>query len=124
MTESLAHQHPDHTFATPPATPFDGLEVATTGADTLRATVRVTGTLLPDNARVLTSVLRTHLAVGRRYLRVDLAAACVGDPAVIDALVETRRAIVALGGMLVFENAGPRVVDAVRHAALHVRPAG
>ena len=107
-----------------PAAPTELLEVATVRSDTLRASVRVTGTLLPGAAPLLTSVLRTHLAVGRRYLRVDLADTCVNDPAVIAALLETRRAIVALGGMLVFENAGPRVIDAVRNAALHVRTAG
>lgn len=123
MAENLAREHADRPPAAAHPAPPGDLEVATTGVDTLRASVRVTGTLLPDTARVLTSMLRTHLAVGRRYLRVDLAGACVDDPAVVDALVETRRTIVAMGGMLVFENAGPRVVDAVRHAALHVRPA-
>ena len=101
--------------------PFVGLEVATLSSDTLRAGVRVVGTLQPSTAPLLTSVLRTHIAGGRRYLRVDLAAASVDEPEVIDALLEARRAVLELGGMLVFENAGPRVVDAVRRATLNTR---
>ncbi|WP_375482024.1 STAS domain-containing protein [uncultured Jatrophihabitans sp.] len=101
--------------------PFVGLEVATLNADTLRASLRVTGTLVPAGAGLLTSVLRTHIAGGRRYLRVDLAQARIDDPAIIEALVDARHAVAALGGMLVFENAGPRVVDAMRQASLFVR---
>ena len=101
--------------------PFVGLEVATLNSDTLRASLRVVGTLVPAGAGLLTSVLRTHIAGGRRYLRVDLAQAQIDDPAIIEALVEARRAVSALGGMLVFENAGPRIVDAMRQASLFVR---
>lgn len=104
-----------------PAPVFLGLEVATLSSDTLRAGVRVIGTLLPSTAPLLTSVLRTHIAGGRRYLRVDLSAASVDEPEVIDALIEARRSVADLGGMLVFENAGPRVVDAIRRATLNAR---
>ena len=103
------------------AAPFVGVEVATLRADHLRASVRVTGTVRPAAAALLTSVLRTHLAAGRRYLRVDLAGADVTDLAVVDALVEARRSVVDRGGMLVLENAGPCVVDAIRRATLFVR---
>ena len=103
------------------AAPFVGVEVATLRADHLRANILVTGTLRPAAVSLLTSVLRTHLAAGRRYLRVDLAGADVTDPAVVETLVEARRSVVDLGGMLVFENAGPLVVDAIRRATLFVR---
>lgn len=103
----------------PPA----GLEVATVSADALRANVRVVGDLVPASAPLLTSILRAHVAAGRRYLRVDLAAATVSDPAVVDALVAAHSDVHDLGGMLVFENAGPQVVDAIRSATLFVRPA-
>lgn len=105
----------------PAAEQFVGFEVATLSADHVRASIRVTGTMLPSAAPLLASVLRTHLAGGRRYLRVDLAAAQVSEPAVIEALVDARRSVNALGGTLVFENAGPRIVDAIRRATLFVR---
>lgn len=104
------------------ATVPEGLEVATLSADTLRANIRVTGPLLPATSSLLTSILNTHVSSGRRYLRVDLAGAEVADPAVVELLVGAHRSIADLGGMLVFENAGPRVVDAIRGADLFVRP--
>jgi anti-anti-sigma regulatory factor len=110
--------------AMPESTPFTGaetypdLEVATLSADTLRASIRVTGTLVPNTASLVTSILRTHVAAGRRYLRVDLAGAHFTDDGVVAALVSAHRTISDLGGMLVFENAGPRMVDAIRSATL------
>lgn len=105
------------------AEPFVGLEVATVSADALRAGVRVTGELLEATAPLLHSVLGTHLSAGRRYLRVDLAQAVVGDPKVVDVLVEAHTAVSELGGMLIFENAGPQVMEAVRSVSLFVRSA-
>ena len=99
-----------------------GLEVTTLSADTLRASIRVVGSLRPSTAPLLTSVLRTHVSAGRRYLRVDLATAQVTDTTVVSALVDVHRSVHALGGMLVFENAGPRLVDAIRDAAMFVAP--
>lgn len=103
-------------------TRFDGLEVATTGSDTLRASITVRGELAPASAALLTSVLRTHVVAGRRYLRVDLAAARITGPGVLAGLVAAHDTIAELGGMLVFENAGPDVVDAIRAATLFVAP--
>lgn len=116
------HAVPPETAA-PDAEPFTGFEVATLSADTLRASIRVTGILVPNTAPLLTSVLRTHVTAGRRYLRVDLATARITDGAVVEALVAAHRTISDLGGMLVFENAGPRVIDALRNDTLFVRPA-
>jgi anti-anti-sigma regulatory factor len=112
--------------AMPESVPFIGaasqpdLEVATLSADTLRASIRVVGTLAPSTASLVTSILRTHVSAGRRYLRVDLSGAQFADEAVIAALVSSHRTISDLGGMLVFENAGPRMVDAIRSATLFV----
>lgn len=97
------------------------LEVATTSADALRASVRVVGALAPATAPVLTSVLRTHVTAGRRYIRVDLGAATVTDSKVVEALVRAHSDVNELGGMLVFENAGPQIVDAIRSATLYVQ---
>lgn len=105
------------------AAPFVGLEVATVSADALRASIRVSGELQATTAPLLSSVLRTHLSAGRRYLRVDLSCAVVGDPGVVDALVEAHTAVTELGGMLIFENAGPQIMEAVRAVSLFVRSA-
>ncbi|MBE7190806.1 MAG: hypothetical protein INR67_21180, partial [Jatrophihabitans endophyticus] len=99
------------------------LEIATISSDTLRANIRVMGPLTPSAAPLLTSVLRTHVSSGRRYVRVDLATARVDDDRVIASLVSAHRTIADLGGMLVFENAGPQIIDALRAEALFVRPA-
>lgn len=102
---------------------FSGLEVATLTADTLRANVRITGDLALNSVALLTSVLRTHIATGRRYLRVDLAEAHILDLAVVDTLAELHRAVSELGGMLTFENAGAGIVDALRGTGLFVNAA-
>lgn len=103
--------------------PFAGLEVATVAGDTLRASIRVAGALEAHTVTLLSSVLRTHTMAGRRYLRVDLALASIEDDVVVEALVEAHHSVEKLGGMLVFENAGPNVVEAVRSATLFVRAA-
>lgn len=115
MTGSAAH--------VPGTVPFIGLEVATVSGDELRASVRVAGRLEQSTVALLSSVLRTHMTAGRRYLRVDLAHAEVADSAVAAALLEAHTAVEAMGGMLVFENAGPRVMAAVSTDTLFVRAA-
>lgn len=88
-----------------------GFEVATTSADTLRASIAVAGEVGPGNAALLTSVLRSHLRTGRRYLRVDLIGARITDPRVLEHLAEAHRNVSEFGGMLVFENAAPQLRD-------------
>lgn len=107
----------------PLAPPSDTFEVATLSADTLRAGVRVSGCLTRRSSAVLTSVLRTHIAAGRRYLRVDVAAASITDPDVLDVLTAAHRDVSDLGGMLIFENVGADFVETVRGARLFVRAA-
>ncbi len=104
----------EHRTACADGASFVGLEVATSSSDRLRASVHVTGQLLPATLPLLVTVLRTHLAGGRRHLRVDLAAARITDAEVIDALVETRLCIAGLGGTVVYDNAGRRLIDAIR----------
>ena len=98
-----------------------GVEVATIGADTLRAGVRVVGNLTKPACSILVCVLRAHLAAGRHYLRVDLADTPVVDPEVVGTLVQLHLQVSSGSGMLVFENAGPRVLEALRESTLYVR---
>lgn len=109
--------------STDSAPTFSGLEVATLTADTLRANVRIAGDLAINSIALLTSVLRTHISAGRRYLRVDLADAHILDLAVVDNLAELHQAVTELGGMLMFENAGASIVEAVRGTSLYVNAA-
>lgn len=107
----------------PLAPPSDTFEVATLSADTLRAGVRVSGPLTCRSSAVLTSVLRTHIAAGRRYLRVDVGAASVAEPAVVDVLAAAHRDISDLGGMLILENVGVELQAIIHGARLFVRAA-
>jgi anti-anti-sigma regulatory factor len=66
-------------------------------------------------------VLRTHLRAGRHYLRVDVTGAAEIDADAVGALADVHRQVAASGGMLAFEHARPRVLDALRNATLLVR---
>jgi hypothetical protein len=107
----------------PEADEADSFEVATVAADTLRASLRVAGALTRPACSVLVCVLNAHLRAGRHYLRVDVSGASIADPSVVDSLTEVHRHVADCGGMLVLENAGPRVVDAIRSSTLFVRAA-
>jgi anti-anti-sigma regulatory factor len=118
MTQTVARDH-----AAPPLDVVGSFEVATVAADGLRAIIRTTGPLTSSGSAVLIGVLRAHLRAGRHYLRVDVAGSPVLDPAVLAALTAAHRQVAAAGGMLVFENAGPQVVDAIRNSDLFVQAA-
>jgi hypothetical protein len=88
------------------------VEVATISGYAEGANLRITGTVHGAAVGMLTTVLRTHLRVGRRYLRVDLGAAQL-DEAAVRCLAEAADAATALGGALVIERAAPRTVRAI-----------
>lgn len=107
--------------------PSDTFEVGTTTADTLRASIEVTGTLSDQTCRLLASVLRTHLCAGRRYLRVDLSAAGVPAAhaaAVAAVLTPVHDEVDSLGGVLLLTGAAPVLVRTDGAAALFARSAG
>lgn len=101
----------------------DVFEVTTVSADRLHALIRAAGPLTASASAVLVTMLRAHLRAGRRYLRVDVGAAPVLDPAVLATLTDLHRRVAARGGMLVFENAGAEFADAIRGSELFVRTA-
>lgn len=94
------------------------LEVATMSSDTMRAIVRVTGVLTDDNVTLLSSALATHLRAGRRYLRIDLAAAGVSGHKALATLAEVHAGTTKLGGMLVFDHASANLAAALREHEL------
>jgi hypothetical protein len=117
---------PPRTYFRSPAaarTDTDSFEVTTVGADLMRATIRTAGALTLPASAALIGMLRAHLRAGRRYLRVDVGGSRVVDPAVLASLTSAHRQVAACGGMLVFENAGPQVVDAIRNSDLFVQAA-
>jgi anti-anti-sigma regulatory factor len=114
--------------ATPPTLPVDdpgerSFEVATVSADASRATIRTTGALTRSTCAVLISVLQAHLHTGRRYFRVDVGGLTALDESALAALADTHRHVAERGGMLVFENAPPRLVDTIRDSTLSTRAA-
>jgi hypothetical protein len=88
------------------------VEVATTSADTLRASIRITGSLPRRAVPMLTTVLRTHLRAGRRYLRIELGRAELGMDAV-RCLAGAADDAATLGGALVLVDAQPGVAEAI-----------
>jgi anti-anti-sigma regulatory factor len=96
----------------PNSTGTSAVEVASTCADTLRVTIRITGSVSRAAVPMLTTVLHTHLRAGRRHLCIDLGSAELGMDAV-RALAAAADAGATLGGALVFANAQPGVAEAI-----------
>jgi anti-anti-sigma regulatory factor len=112
--------------ATPPTLPpadqgENSFEVATVTADATRATIRTVGALTHSTCAVLISVVQAHLHAGRHYLRLDVGGSTVLDEQALAALAGAHRHVAERGGMLVFENAPPRLVDTIRDSALSMR---
>jgi anti-anti-sigma regulatory factor len=94
-----------------PPPPFTGLEVATTAADALTATIRVTGVLSPRTCPMLLSVLGTHIRSGRRHLRVDVGGARITDESVRRMLAATRATLANIGGAFELLGTDSRSAD-------------
>lgn len=110
------------TSTLPVADPSENsFEVATLTADASRATIRTVGALTRDTCAVVVSVLQAHLHTGRHYLRVDVGGSPALDEPALVALTRVHRRVAEGGGMLVFENAPPRLVDAIRDSTLSPR---
>lgn len=102
---------PTHPDGDPAGTSF---EVVTVSADSSRANIRTFGALTRPTCAVLVTVLHAHLHAGRRELHVDLGGSAVLDDPGLAALTAAYRRIAEGAGMLAFENAPPRLVDAIR----------
>ena len=96
-------------------------EVATVSADASHAWIRTAGALTRPTCAVLVSVLQAHLRAGRHDLLVDVGGSAVLDEPALMALTGAHRRVAESGGMLVFEHAPPRLVDAIRDSTLSVR---
>ena len=108
----------------PPTRPDgDGrsFEVATVSADASRATIRTVGALTRPTCAVLVSVLQAHLRAGRHDLFVDVGDSAVLDEPALRALTGAHQRVAEGGGMLVFQHAPPRLVDALRDSTRSIR---
>jgi hypothetical protein len=99
------------------------VSVETLAVEELRATVQVTGTLSGATMPLLTGVLVAHQRAGRRYLRVDLGQARLGDRGVLEPLRARHAALSEIGGMLVLDNADESAAVLLRRGDLFVTPA-
>jgi hypothetical protein len=110
--------------ATPPTRrdpPGNFFEVATVSADASHANIRTVGALTRPSCALLVSVLQAHLLAGRHDLLVDIGDSAVLDEPALTALTGAHERVAAGGGMLVFEHAPPRLVDAIRDSSRSFR---
>ena len=94
------------------------LSVETVGLDTLRAHVRVTGDLDVSTGAPLWAVLHSHLAAGRRYLRLDLSGVAFLDASALSGIVQAHHDTLDQRGTLVLTGLTPNLDRALQLTGL------
>jgi len=89
--------------AAPTNKPFT---ITTTRRDNARAHLRLRGVVGPGGAEVLRAVLEGHIRAGRRYLRVDVGTATLGQAAV-EVLCHLHRRLLAKRGTMIITAVSP-----------------
>lgn len=92
-------------------------EVTTARADARRAEILVRGSLQPAVLPLLVSIVESHLAAGRRYLRVDVTGVGPVEPAVVTEFGRLHHRILRTRGTLVFTGVGPQLARVLTGAA-------
>lgn len=85
------------------------MSVETVGLDHLRAHVRVTGDLDMSTGAPLWAVLESHLAAGRRYLRLDMSGVSFVDAATLTGIAQVHHSALAERGRLLLTGVRPPV---------------
>lgn len=85
------------------------LSVETVGLDTLRAHVRVAGDLDLSTGAPLWAVLQSHLAAGRRHLRLDLSDVAFLDASALSGIVQAHHDALGRRGTLVLTGLNPNL---------------
>lgn len=105
-----------HAHAVPPAPPIDvtttaadTFEVTTVRTDANRAAVQAQGEMDLANADLLTEVLGSHLAAGRRFVRLDLSRLAFVDCAGLRVLVLAHNQFLTQRGTLILTGVGARI---------------
>lgn len=94
------------------------MSVETVGLDHLRAHVRVKGDLDMSTGAPLWAVLESHLAAGRRYLRLDMSGVAFVDAASLTGIAQVHHSALAERGRLMLTGVRPRVARVFRLAGL------
>jgi anti-anti-sigma factor len=94
------------------------LSVETTELSQLRARVRVAGDLDASTGAPLWAVLQSHLAAGRRFLRVDLSGVAFLDAAALSGLTKAHHDALARRGTLVLTGVTMRLARVLRLTGL------
>lgn len=90
------------------------VSVETIGLDRLRAHVKVAGDLDGSTAAPLWAVLQSHLAAGRRHLRLDLAGVAFLDASALSGIVQTHHDALEQRGTLVLTGMNPHVAHVLQ----------
>jgi anti-sigma B factor antagonist len=92
--------------------------IETVECDAVRASVKVAGDLDIATAPTLWGLLQAHLAVGRRFLRLDLAGLTFLDAAALSGIVGAHHDALDRRGTLVLTGVSERIARVLRLAAL------
>jgi anti-sigma B factor antagonist len=92
--------------------------IETVECDAVRASVKVAGDLDIATAPTLWGLLQAHLAVGRRFLRLDLAGLTFLDAAALSGIVGAHHDALDRRGTLVLTGVSERTARVLRLAAL------
>jgi anti-anti-sigma factor len=96
----------------------DLVAIETVECDAARASVKVAGDLDIATAPTLWRLLQVHLAVGRRFLRLDLAGLTFLDAAALSGIVGAHQDALDRRGTLVLTGVSERTARVLRLAAL------
>jgi anti-sigma B factor antagonist len=96
----------------------DLVAIETVECDAVRASVKVAGDLDIATAPTLWGLLQAHLAVGRRFLRLDLAGLTFLDAAALSGIVGAHHDALDRRGTLVLTGVSERTARVLRLAAL------
>lgn len=94
------------------------MSVETIRWDRLRAHVKVSGDVDLSTGAPLWAVLDSHLAAGRRFLRVDLSEVTFLDATALTGLTRIHSDALAQRGTVVLTGVGPRIARLIRLAGL------
>jgi anti-sigma B factor antagonist len=85
-----------------------GLTITITKSDDQEAYLRLAGCLDSASAPLLQACLENQLAIGRRYVRMDLSGLSFVDSAGLSVIADAHEVFLARRGTLVLTRLGPR----------------
>ncbi len=98
--------------------PVASMSVETVRFDPERADIKVTGELDAATAAPLWAVLQSHLAAGRRFLRLDLSGVTFLDATVLSGITRAHQDLLQCRGTLVITGVRALVAKVLRMTGL------